>query len=168
MRQDEYGQYILTESELCDLYLRDPERKISHCFTPKQINFDADLELQYIPDVMAYAVDRVSVAEFDKKTQKCWYMPAEYQNLDIAEWILDQCRTDEQRQRVGQELLLYMERDMFDLLRYLKYIVDTMRVNNIVWGVGRGSSVASYVLYIIGVHKIDSMYYNLDVAEFLR
>jgi DNA polymerase III alpha subunit len=46
--------------------------------------------------------------------------------------------------------------------------VETMRVNNIVWGVGRGSSVASYVLYLIGVHKIDSMYYDLDIEEFLR
>ena len=57
---------------------------------------------------------------------------------------------------------------MFDLLRYLKYFVDTMRENNVVWGLGRGSSVASYVLYLIGVHKIDSMYYDLDVGEFLR
>ena len=71
-------------------------------------------------------------------------------------------------QRVGQELLLYQERGMFDLLRFLVYIVDTMRKHDIVWGVGRGSSVASYVLYLIGVHKIDSLYYDLDIAEFLR
>jgi DNA polymerase III alpha subunit len=43
-----------------------------------------------------------------------------------------------------------------------------MRKHNIVWGVGRGSSVASYVLYLIGVHKINSMYYDLDIEEFLR
>jgi DNA polymerase III alpha subunit len=57
---------------------------------------------------------------------------------------------------------------MFDLLRFLVYIVDVMREQDIVWGVGRGSSVASYVLYLIGVHKIDSLYYDLDIAEFLR
>jgi hypothetical protein len=28
--------------------------------------------------------------------------------------------------------------------------------------------VASYVLYLLGVHRIDSMYYDLDVGEFLR
>jgi len=49
-----------------------------------------------------------------------------------------------------------------------KYFVDTMQANNVVWGVGRGSSVASYVLYLIGVHKIDSIKYNLDWQEFLR
>ena len=95
-------------------------------------------------------------------------MPEKYKQLDIAKYLLDLCRTDAELQRVGQELLLYQERNMFDLLRFLCYIVDTMRDKDIVWGVGRGSSVASYVLYLIGVHKIDSLYYDLDIAEFLR
>ena len=63
---------------------------------------------------------------------------------------------------------MYQERDMFDVLRYLKYLVDVMRDNKIIWGVGRGSSVASFVLYKLGVHRIDSLYYNLDIGEFLR
>lgn len=95
-------------------------------------------------------------------------MPAEYKTLDIAEHVLSLCNTQEQLQRCGQELLLYQERNLFDLLRYLKYLVDVMKDNHIIWGVGRGSSVASYVLYKLGVHRIDSMYYNLDIAEFLR
>jgi DNA polymerase III alpha subunit len=69
---------------------------------------------------------------------------------------------------VGQELLLFQERNLFDLLRYLKYLVDVMSTNSVIWGVGRGSSVASYVLYLLGVHRIDSMYYDLDPQEFLR
>jgi DNA polymerase III alpha subunit len=69
---------------------------------------------------------------------------------------------------VGLELLLFQERDLFLLLKQLKYIVDTWRKNNIVWGVGRGSSVASYVLYLIGVHKINSIYYDLNIEEFLK
>jgi len=88
--------------------------------------------------------------------------------LDIAEWLISQCKTDAEIERVGAELLMYQERGMFDLLRQLKYIIDTWRKNNIVWGVGRGSSVASYVLYLLGVHKINSIKYNLDVHEFLR
>ena len=88
--------------------------------------------------------------------------------MDIAEYLLNLCNTDAELQRVGQELLLYQDRNMFDLLRFLVYIVDVMRENDIVWGVGRGSSVASYVLYLIGVHKINSLYYDLDIAEFLR
>jgi DNA polymerase III alpha subunit len=57
---------------------------------------------------------------------------------------------------------------MLDLLRWLKYFVDTCEANNIVRGVGRGSSVASYVLYVLGVHQVDSVKYNLDWQEFLR
>jgi DNA polymerase III alpha subunit len=63
---------------------------------------------------------------------------------------------------------LFQARNLLTLLQYLKYLVDTLRTNKIVWGVGRGSSVSSYVLYKIGVHKIDSLYYDLDPAEFLK
>jgi DNA polymerase III alpha subunit len=95
-------------------------------------------------------------------------MPDEYKALDIAQYILDLCKTEPELQRVGQELLLYQERKLFPLLCYLKYFVDTMRANNVVWGLGRGSSTASYVLYLLGVHKIDSLYYDLPIEEFLK
>lgn len=109
-----------------------------------------------------------SVAEFDAACQSRWYMPAEYRELDIAAHVLSLCRTPEQLQRVGHELLLFQEKNLFDLLRYLKYLVDVMTENRVIWGVGRGSSVASYVLYLLGVHRIDSLYYDLDPEEFLR
>jgi DNA polymerase III alpha subunit len=82
--------------------------------------------------------------------------------------VLSLCKTEQQLQRVGKELLMYQERNMFDLLRYLKFLVDTLKSKNIIWGVGRGSSVASYVLYLLEVHRIDSMHYDLDPGEFLR
>ena len=57
---------------------------------------------------------------------------------------------------------------MISMLKTMKYVVDTLRTNNVIWGVGRGSSVASYVLHIIGVHKIDSVKYNLPIEEFFK
>jgi DNA polymerase III alpha subunit len=95
-------------------------------------------------------------------------MPDEYKRMDIAKHVLELCVTDAELQRVGEELLLYQEHDLFDLLRYMKYLVDVMRKNHVIWGVGRGSSVASYVLYLLGVHRINSMFYDLDPREFLR
>ena len=89
-------------------------------------------------------------------------------SFDIAKFVLDKCKNEEELQRAGEELLLYQERDMFMLLCYLKYFVDTMRKNKIVWGVGRGSSVSSFVLYLIGVHRINSLYYDLSIDEFLK
>jgi len=95
-------------------------------------------------------------------------MPDRYKELDIAQWILDQCGGPAELQRAGEELILYQERNLFNLLKYLKYLVDTLRTNNVVWGVGRGSSVSSFVLYLIGVHRIDSLYYDLGIEEFLK
>jgi DNA polymerase-3 subunit alpha len=95
-------------------------------------------------------------------------MPEEYKLYDIVDWLYSQCKTSEQKDRVTEELKAFAERDMIMLLKWLKYFVDTCRKNNIVWGVGRGSSVSSYVLYIIGVHKIDPLKYNLDWQDFLR
>jgi len=110
----------------------------------------------------------MSVDEYDLMNQHRWLMPEEYQQLDIAQHVIDCCKTEDEMQRAGKELLMFQERNLFNLLRYLKYLVDTMRANNIIWGVGRGSSVSSYVLYLLGVHRIDSMYYDLDPGEFLR
>jgi DNA polymerase III alpha subunit len=168
MRQDNFGQIILTEQDLVDLYMQDPERRISQALVSDQIKIDLDLELEQVPDLGYYEAPTGTIEDFDTQQQSSWYMPAEYQQLDIAVWLLDQCQTDAERQRVGQELLLYAERDLLPLLQYLKYLVDTLRVNNIVWGVGRGSSVASYALYLLGVHKVNSMYYDLDITEFLK
>ena len=76
--------------------------------------------------------------------------------------------TREQTQRVDDELGMFEARNLFPVLQMLIYIVDTMKRNNIVWGVGRGSSVASYCLYLLDVHRIDSIKYGLDIEEFLR
>lgn len=96
-----------------------------------------------------------------------WLIPDDY-CPDLLAQLYDMCETDEQRDRVSQELELYAKHGMIDLLHVMKYIVDTLRANNVVWGVGRGSSVASYVLHLIGVHKIDSVKYNIPIEEFFK
>jgi DNA polymerase III alpha subunit len=88
--------------------------------------------------------------------------------MDIAKWVLDQCRGEAELQRAGEELILFQEHDMFILLKYLKYLVDIMRKNNIIWGVGRGSSVASFVLFLIEIHRINSLHYDLSIDEFIK
>lgn len=95
-------------------------------------------------------------------------MPEEYKRLDIVLWVLEQCEGEAELQRAGAELLEYADRNLLDMLAYLKYLIDTLRENRVVWGVGRGSSVASFVLYKIGVHRINSLYYDLDFHEFMR
>ena len=127
------------------------------------INLNAD-EIPISKMLSAQEYDRVTV---DKLNQSNWFMPDDYKNMDIEGFLVHVC-PKQNYQRLIEELRLFKSYNMLDLLKYLKYLVDTMRSNNIVWGVGRGSSVASYVLYLIGVHKIDSIKYNLDMNEFLK
>jgi DNA polymerase III alpha subunit len=96
-----------------------------------------------------------------------WFIPTDYQNMDIEQFLVDQC-PKENYGRLVEELQLYKNRNMLPVLRQMKYLVDTLRSNDVVWGVGRGSSVASYVLYLIGVHKVDSIKYNLPIEEFFK
>lgn len=164
---------IFDEQDLCDLVMQGNDLSK---FNSVQVDPPVDLEtaaaiLNDVPVFInydRYAEENLSVQEFDHRNQQRWFMPAEYQQLDIAKHCLDLCKTEAELQRVGAELLLYQERNLFDLLRYLKYLVDVMQSNRLIWGVGRGSSVASYVLYLMGVHRVDSMFYDLDPQEFLR
>ena len=131
----------------------------------------AALLLDCLPALINYDTlqdERESLEEFDRRLQQTWHMPQEYKDMDIAQYVLGLCSSEAELQRCGHELLLFQERNLFDLLKFLKYLVDTMIANRIIWGVGRGSSVASYVLYKLGVHRIDSMFYELNVEEFLR
>lgn len=110
----------------------------------------------------------VSKEDFDKVNQRHWFMGEYYKEMDIAKWLVERCTRQEELDRVEEELNLFAQHGMMDVLKYLKYLVDTMRYYNILWGVGRGSSVASYCLFLIGIHKIDSIKYKLDINEFLK
>lgn len=168
MRIDQYGQHVYTEDDLCSLYMKDPSTTVKKIIVDKTISVNDILELSNVPELIVYEDPHVSVPKFDAILQSKWFIPKEYEDFDVASYVLNLCETEEELQRVGKELLLFQERDMFPLLVYLKYLVDTMRKNNIVWGVGRGSSVASYVLFLLQVHRINSLFYGLDIEEFLR
>ena len=112
--------------------------------------------------------------KYNKENETNWYMPEYYKDLSLELVLADRLEqlgysyNSLQWKRVQDEYAEFEARGLESLLKYMIYLVDVMRENNIVWGVGRGSSVASYVLYLIGVHKIDSVKYNLDFKEFFK
>ena len=167
---DKFGQVVNNETEAMTLLYHNPTLDIGQIVLEDATKYKTATKDLYseLAQVQQYVESSLTVEEFDKQKQQNWYMPKEYKDFDIAKWLLDQCSNDEELQRAGKELLVFQERGLMMLLNYMKYLVDTMRSNNIVWGVGRGSSVSSYILYLIGVHKIDSIKYNLDYKEFLR
>jgi DNA polymerase III alpha subunit len=163
---------VYNEDDCVNMLMRGHGMQVDGMLVDATVDLETSvLILENVPKFVKYnelALQAVTVEEFDYSNQSNWLMPDQYKNLDIAEHVLNLCQSEAALQRVGEELLLYQARDLFDLLRYLRFLVDIMRQNNLIWGVGRGSSVASYVLYLLGVHRIDSLHYNLDIAEFLR
>jgi DNA polymerase III alpha subunit len=155
--------------DICNLYLTNPTRVLNGVLTEIPLKFDESLELTNLPGTKQYLPRTESFTDhFDRNNQDNWFMPDSYKTLDIAKFVLEQCTNDAELQRAGQELIMYQDRNMFDLLIYLKYLVDTMRKHNVVWGVGRGSSVASFVLFLIGIHRINSLFYEIPIEEFLK
>ncbi len=166
MLKDTFGNPIFQEKDIFNMFYKGQLEYLD------QILVENTSDISKLFDQLGIKIKQFdsykNLEFFDKANQCDWFIPEEYKNFPIVHWLFEQCKTDEEIQRVDAELTAFIEHNMFDLLFCLKYIVDTLRKNNIVWGVGRGSSVASYVLYLIGVHKIDSLKYNLDWREFLR
>ena len=172
MKINDYGQITISDNEafqalysgkitdLDDVYI-DNNAKIKEYNSARDINADRIAELQSL------ITPTVSLDEFDKANQNKWFMPEDY-FPNLIEYLYGCCTTPDETDRVSQELELFSQYGMINVLFYCKYLVDTMRANNIVWGVGRGSAVASYVLYLIGMHKINSIKYELDINEFLK
>ena len=173
MNITKYGEMVFNENDVTDLLM---QGRALDSFKGLLVDDTVDIEkivrfVEYFPNTfIPYRClpDSTSILNWDYEKQKNWRMPQSYKDMDIAEYILGLCKTDVELQRCGEELLLYQQHDLFNLLKYLKYLVDVMKENHVIWGVGRGSSTASYILYKMGVHRIDSLFYNLSITEFLR
>ena len=109
-----------------------------------------------------------------------WNIPKHYKELDIADYIWGKLKEETEKRKFGEdeykerlmrtkmEIRIWKKRNLFGMLRTLIYVVNTFEEHKIVWGTGRGSSCASYLLYLIGLHQVDSVKYDLDLGEFFR
>lgn len=167
---DDIGRTIFTIPALCDI-IRDGKsidgllvEEVEDSIKYNKLSKEKRLKI-YTDDVAS-----VSIENFDEVATSTWKTPKKYQITDeeLIYWLFDQCSTDIEYDRVSEELNMYEERNLYPLLKHLIYLIDRFRENKIVWGVGRGSSVSSYILYLIGIHKVDSIKYRLNINEFLR
>jgi DNA polymerase III alpha subunit len=147
-----------TEAELIEGVMLHGPDILDHCITSDSIEKYFD---QLSVEHLLYPTPKKQI------DSTRWFIPREYQEMDIEAYVV-QNSPKENYERVMQELQLFQQNNMIPVLKTMKYVVDTLRKNNVIWGVGRGSSVASYVLYLIGVHKVDSLYYDLPIDEFLK
>ncbi len=170
MRLDKYSNPIFNEQDIFEALYKGYQFPVNDTFiVDNRSDSVKHLEEQIGFKFLEPYETHFEIAEYDSACQSIWNMPPEYKSLNIENWLREQCPPcDPESSRLEEELEAYKARNMLDLLRWLKYFVDTCSKEDVVWGVGRGSSVASFILYLIGVHNIDPIKYNLDWREFLR
>jgi len=173
MKVDDLGVPRFTNQDIVNLIYEGNSDKLSKILV--EPNRDANLYNKSIKELgfnflplKEYQPLPYNQKQFDDALQSQWFMPDKYKNMDMYSYLEQKCTNTTETTRLNDEYAEYKKRDLVNLLKFLVYLVDIMRENNIVWGVGRGSSVASYVLYLIGIHKIDSIQYGLDWHEFMR
>ena len=166
---NDHGDVIYSEEDAIDLLYSNPDFDITKLYFEDIVKYTDSLkELGVDLPVINTAPERPNIVQFDKLNYEKWHMPEKYYQINVLQWLLDKCQSDEEKLRVQMEYDLFEKKNFIRVLQFLIYFVDTLRANDIVWGVGRGSSVASFCLFLIGVHKINPLLYNLDITEFLR
>lgn len=170
MQKDSVGFPVFTSQDIFDIIYQGDTDKIFELFVQpndetRQFN---DVSENKLSEYTISELTDEEVSQVDVALQSQWFIPDNYKSIDILDYLEKRCISAAQLDRVRLEFSEYESRNMIPLLKFLIYLVDTMIEYNMVWGVGRGSSVASYILYIIGIHRIDSLKYDLDFYEFMR
>lgn len=160
------GEYTLTHEGIYDLILSGSELE--------------DIKVTQI-DHEIKRFSKLTGIEFIEKTKPdytkiddTFNIPESYKNINLGKYMLNKLKERKGRTtkvhilRIKEELDLFVEKGMEDVLRLAIYIVDTLREKDVVWGPGRGSACCSFLLYLIELHDIDSVNFELDVNEFLR
>lgn len=167
MKLDKFANPIFNEADIFDVLYSGHQTALSDLVV--EDNYELS-QLAKIAEINFATFDSydLSIDDFDSKAQDLWFMPEQYYQFNVHSYCISKCKLAIEKERVIAELTEFENRKMIRVLQWLKFFVDTCLEENIVWGVGRGSSVSSYVLYLLNVHKIDSIKYNLDWRDFLR
>lgn len=171
MNVDKLGIPSFTEQDLVNELYQDNVKQVLEALCssePVVEQFNQAADRFGREHLRSYSPLDVPQEEFDRTLQTEWFMPGDYRSIVVEEFLLSKCTTDQEIDRVQLEMQEFRNRGMINILKYMIYLVDFMREHKIVWGVGRGSSVASFVLYLIGIHRINSIQYGLDFTEFMR
>jgi DNA polymerase III alpha subunit len=159
----------------------DPDSVVDYVF--KLSSQGRSLESLYVssvtPDIIAY--NEVSDLPLTVKVSSNfhfpprWVLPEKYEKLDLDDYLfklVDRVEKDylyEKRvERLSTEIFLFKEQKLEDVLRVLIYVIDVMVEKKVIWGVGRGSSCSSYLLYLLGLHEVDAVAYDIEITDFLK
>lgn len=136
-------------------------------------HLNEDLELFNTLEDIQFPLNKVSNLHFDMS----WNIPQYYADLDIADYAQSRLKLmcDEKQldyelynMRLQSELREISSRKIIDLFRALIYVTETLLTSGTALGVGRGSSCASLFLFIIKLHKVDPVKFNIHYSEFFH
>lgn len=169
---DKYGNVYFTESDIIEiLYSGDTNINGFPVIESEEINTYNKNCFYYDKSEKTLSILEnvdLSIEEFDQQMYNNWFIPKYYKELDLNTFLLNKCSNNTEIKRVEHELEYFYSYNLENILRFMIFFIDELRKNNQVWGVGRGSSVASFILYLVGVHKINPIKYNIKSEEFFK
>lgn len=160
----------------------DPDQVVDYVFrlSSRGIGLERLYVTSTTPEIIAY--NAVSEHKLTVKTG-CdlifppeWKLPGHYKydlNLyDYLAGLVAQIEKDDlyvkRVERLAEEIWMFNQLNLDEVLRTLIYVTDVMKKKNIIWGVGRGSSCSSYLLYLLGLHEVDPVLYDIELTDFIK
>jgi len=168
---DPWGRVIFPPESLFDLLYRGVEPNVITAEdSPNVQDYNKICLRKEMPEEQFGSSEPLQTSPQDEQKRRLadWHISGEYASMDVRNAVLALCKRQDEHDRVTMELELYEARGLFPLLRLMFALVAHFRAEGIVYGVGRGSSVSSYVLFLIGVHRIDAIKYDLSITDFLK
>ena len=132
---NQYGEPIVNCNDLIELVYQgyDVNKvKVNDDRVEKYNTIVEELALDW-PSLQKLTDIDITVEDYDRALQSDWYMPDEYKQMNVEDHIRSLAKTQEEKIRVEEELILYRKYNVLNVLKFLVYLIETMRDNNIVW-----------------------------------
>lgn len=164
------GTIQVTPEKLIDFTFKLSAKGEEECLSVTEITPE-------IKQFNAFSDHKLTVKEFIDPSifPPNWTIPDKYLNFDLdtylfslSEKIEHDSLYDIRMQRLADEIFTFKKLNLDELLKLLIYIIDVMKETKSIWGVGRGSSCSSYLLYLMGLHEIDPVLYDIALSDFLK
>lgn len=168
---DQFGRVVLNTDDVIEAMLSGNDVSGVYLNNPDDVEQYETSCREFADEPMVfrkYYEIKESVKDYFEKKSDTWLIPKKYRNIDVVDYLTQKCKNDKEKERLVLELEEFLKRDQVILIHLMIYLVDVMREKNVVWGVGRGSSVACFVLYLIGINKVNPLDYDIDYKEFFK
>ena len=71
-------------------------------------------------------------------------------------------------ERLQKELDYFNNNNLNYIIVKMYSLIKQFKEDNVIWGVGRGSSCACYIFYLLEVHDINPIKFDIDFREFSK